>query len=71
MTDNEYRQYLVSCGFNEEEVEQKIKDRNTMIGLYSEKREPREITSATYERSQKALTKKVSCFLMKGAIHNG
>lgn len=64
MTNTEYREYLFSCGFNDEEVEQKIKERDIMRNLYFKgEREPREITSASYERSQKALSKKVCDFL--------
>ena len=64
MKDKEYREYLYSCGFNDEEVEQKIKERDVMRALYfNAKSEPREITSATYERSQKKLIMKVESFL--------
>lgn len=64
MNDAEYRKYLSSCGFNADEIEQKIKDRNTMFHLhYKDKKEPRNITCASYERSQKALNKKVCEFM--------
>ena len=64
MTDKEYREYLSSCGFNDEEVEQKIKERDIMRDLcFKDEREAREITSQSYQRSQKALSKKICDFL--------
>lgn len=64
MTDEEYREYLVSCGFNEKEVENKIKERDIMRDLYfNGNTEPREITSSTYERSQKRMKKDVERFM--------
>ena len=64
MSEREYREYLISCGFNEQEVETKIKERDIMRDLYYKyNNEPREITSATYERSQKRITKEVERFI--------
>ena len=64
MSDKEYRKYLISCGFDEKEVEQKIKERDVLLKLYYKgNNEPREITSATYERSRKRMTKEVERFI--------
>lgn len=64
MNDKEYRKYLISCGFDEKEVEQKIKERDVLLELYYKgNNEPREITSATYERSRKRMTKEVERFI--------
>ena len=65
MSDKEYRKYLISCGFDEKEVEQKIKERDIMRELYykGNNKEPREITSAAYERSRKRMTKEVERFI--------
>lgn len=64
MNDKEYRKYLISCGFDEKEVEQKIKERDVLLKLYYKgNNEPREITSATYERSRKRMTKEVERFI--------
>ena len=61
MADNgDYYNYLVSCGFNEQEIEQKLKEKDIMRDLYYKtEREPREITSHAYQTSQKRLTKTV------------
>ena len=64
MMDKEYREYLSSCGFNAEEIEQKIKERDIMRDLYSNGgKEQREITSHAYQTSQKRLTKEVERFM--------
>lgn len=64
MSERRYREYLISCGFNDEEVEQKFKERDIMRDLYFKgEREPREITTATYERSRKRMTKEVERFM--------
>lgn len=64
MSDNEYREYLLSCGFNEKEVEQKIKERDIMRDLYYKgEREPREITSLSYQMSQNKIKRDVERFL--------
>ena len=64
MGDKEYREYLITCGFSKEEVEQKIKDRYIMRDLYfKSKQEPREITSQAYQISHKKMTRKVERFL--------
>lgn len=62
--EQEYRNYLASCGFDSEEIEQKIEDRKIMNELYSKYPiSNREITCSSYERSQKELTKRVNVFL--------
>ena len=65
MVDNgDYYNYLVSCGFNEREIELKLKERDIMRDLYfKNKIEPREITSHAYQTSQKRLTKEVERFM--------
>ena len=65
MADNgNYYNYLVSCGFNEQEIEQILKDNEIMRGLYfNGEKEPREITSHAYQTSQKRLTKEVERFM--------
>ena len=65
MADNgDYYNYLVSCGFNEQEIEQKLKERDIMCDLYfNSEREQREITSHAYQTSQKRLTKEVERFM--------
>ena len=52
-------------GFTDAEIEQIWKDREAMVKLYFSRpdKQPREITSSTYERSQKALDKRVRDFL--------
>ena len=65
MADNgDYYNYLVSCGFNEQEIEQKLKERDIMRDLYYKNEiEQREITSHAYQTSQKILTKEVERFM--------
>lgn len=65
-SDNDYYNYLLSCGFDEQEAQQKMKERETMLGLYQGKKEQREITTQTYKSSQKRLTKEVQDFLWGG-----
>lgn len=65
-SDNDYYNYLLSCGFDEQEAQQKMKEREIMIDLYKGKKEQREITSQTYQSSQKRLTKEVQDFLWGG-----
>ena len=61
---SKYEAYLKSCGFTEEEIKQKIEERDVMYNLYyKNKQEAREITCASYERSVKAMTKDVCNFL--------
>lgn len=60
----DYYNYLVSCGFNKEEIKQKLMERDIMRDLYfKDEREPREITSHAYQTSQKRLTRQVEIFL--------
>lgn len=64
MTDNEYKDYLLSCGFDIKEVKQKIKERDILRKLYyKEQREPRPITSASFERALKRTNKQVFDFI--------
>lgn len=65
MADNgNYYNYLVYCGFNEEEIKQKLAERDIMRDLYYKNEiEQREITSHAYQTSQKRLTKKVERFI--------
>ena len=65
-SDNDYYSYLLSCGFDEQEAQQKMKERENMIDLYQGKKEQREITSQTYQSSQKRLTKEIQDFLWGG-----
>ena len=51
-SDNDYYNYLLSCGFDEQEAQQKMKEREIMIDLYQGKKEQREITSQTYHRAK-------------------
>lgn len=48
-------------GFSDAEIEQIWKDREVMVKLYfsNPEKQPREITSSTYERSQRAMDKDV------------
>lgn len=62
-SNQEYFEYLLSCGFSESEAEERMKDREVMRKLYFKKKEPREITSSTYERAQKRLKKDVENFM--------
>jgi hypothetical protein len=64
--DNDYYNYLLSCGFDEQEAQQKMKEREIMINLYQGKKEQREITSQSYQSSQKRLTKEIQDFLWGG-----
>ena len=52
-------------GFSDSEIDEMWKEREIMVKLYFSKpdREKREITSSTYERSQKALDKRVRDFI--------
>ena len=61
----EYIKYLKECGFNDIEIKTKLKEREIMKKLYfnGEKKEPRYITSATYERATKRTTKSVDGWL--------
>lgn len=59
----EYIEYLKECGFNDIEIETKLKERETMRQPYKEKKEPRYITSATYEMAAKRTTKSVDGWL--------
>lgn len=61
--NNDYYNYLLSCGFDEQEAQQKMKEREIMIDLYQGKKEQREIISHAYQSSQKRLTKDVQDFL--------
>lgn len=65
MADNgDYYNYLVSCGFDEQEIKQKLKERDLMRDLYfNSEREPRKITSHAYQTSQKRMTKTVERFM--------
>lgn len=65
-SDNDYYNYLLSCGFDEQEAQQKMKEREIMIDLYQGKKEQREITSHAYELSKKRLTKEIQDFLWGG-----
>lgn len=62
-SDNDYYNYLLSCGFDEQEAQQKMKEREIMIDLYQGKKEQREIISHAYQSSQKRLMKDVQDFL--------
>lgn len=70
-SDNDYYNYLLSCGFDEQEARQKLKEREIMTDLYQDKKEPREITSQAYQSSQKRLTKEVQDFLWGRRADNG
>lgn len=70
-SDNDYYNYLLSCGFDEQEARQKLKEREIMTDLYQGKKEPREITSQAYQSSQKRLTKEVQDFLWGRRADNG
>ena len=60
----EYIKYLKECGFNDIEIQTKLKEREIMKQLYlKEKKEPRDITSTTYERVRKRTTKSVDGWL--------
>lgn len=65
MNDPEYIEYLQDCGFDEKEIEQKIKDRLKVRLSMSEKSQsqPRNITCQNYERSQKRLFNQVASFV--------
>ena len=67
MADNgDYYNYLVSCGFDEEEINRKLMERDIMRDLYYKtEREPREITSHAYQTSMKRTTKKVENFICR------
>lgn len=62
-SDNDYYNYLLSCGFDEQEAQQKMKEREIMIDLYQGKKEQREITSQTYQSDQKRLAEEDPDFL--------
>ena len=56
----DYYNYCLSCGLSEDEAREKNREREIMIKLYfTNPKEPREITSTTYERAQKRLKKEV------------
>ena len=59
-----YSRYQID-GFSDEEIVQIWKDRAIMLELYynGTEKEPREITSSTYIRSQKRLNRKVENWL--------
>ena len=64
MSEKEYIEYLISCGFNEREIETKIEERNILRDLYyKNEKEPREITSHAYRTSLKRMTKEVERFI--------
>ena len=63
-SDNDYYSYLLSCGFDEQEAQQKMKERENMIDLYQGKKEQREITSHAYELSKKTVNQRNSRFFM-------
>lgn len=63
-SDNDYYNYLLSCGFDEQEAQQKMKEREIMIDLYQGKKEQREITSHAYELSKKTVNQRNSRFFM-------
>lgn len=52
-------------------LNKKMKEREIMIDLYRGKKEPREITSQTYQSNQKRLTKEVQDFLWGRKANNG
>ena len=60
-------EYLLACGWTDEEVPQKWEDEKTMARLHAERqgRPEREITSSTYERAQKRLQKDVENWIGK------
>lgn len=58
--EENYYNYCLSCGFNEDEAKEKIKEREIMIKLYfTNPKEPREITCSIYEKAQKRLQKEI------------
>jgi len=58
--EEDYYNYCLSCGFSEDEAKEKIKEREIMVKLYfTNQKEPRNITTSTYKRSQKILEKEV------------
>ena len=58
--EEDYYNYCLSCGFSEDEAKEKIKEREIMVKLYfTNPKEPRNITTSTYKRSQKILEKEV------------
>ena len=60
----EYIKYLKECWFNDIEIQTKLKEREIMKQLYlKEKKEPRYITTTTYERVRKRTTKSVDGWL--------
>ena len=65
MTDKEFFNYCIGCGWDELEALQKVKDREIFIKLYftGNTKEPRDITSSTYERAQKRLDKEITQFI--------
>ena len=65
--DLKFYNYCIEIGWTEEEALQKVKDKNIMNVLYENSltREPREITSSTYKRSQKRLDMIVADFMSK------
>ncbi len=62
-SDNDYYNYLLSCGFDEQEAQKKMKEREIMIDLYQGKKELREITSSTYISADRRQSKDIQNFL--------
>ena len=67
MINQNYVEYLIKCGFNDAEIETKLKEKEIMKNLYFSKKDKvqREITSSTYERCIKRETKDVENFLTR------
>lgn len=62
--EEDYYNYCLSCGFNEDEAKEKIKEREILLNLYfKNQREPREITCSTYEKVKKRLDKEIKTIM--------
>lgn len=63
-TDEEYYKYLKNdCGFNDEQIKQIFKDREYFRNELKKEKQPRYITTSTYERIEKRTSKEIFNFL--------
>lgn len=65
MNDKEYFEYLISCGFTENEANQKFKEKEIMKKIYfsGQPKEYIDKSTSTYKRIEKRMQKEMESFL--------
>ena len=64
MKEKEYKDYLISCGFTEAEIKQKLIEKEVMKKLYfsGEPKEYVDKSTSTYKRCMKKMEKEIQSF---------